>query len=78
MKKYLLLVFLTLFSYLFAKTLNCASGHYALCKKNNINSCICSSALLIGYYLSFGGCIEPKHPQCIGDIQYVNCKCVLV
>ena len=76
MKKVLiLLIVLSLFSYLLAWTKSCPQGLKMACKKYTIDSCQCVNKDISGDYAYVKDCTEPQVPLCSGDNTCLNCIC---
>ena len=72
---FILLIVISLFSFLLAWTKLCSSDMKMACKKYTIDSCECIFKDSSGDYAYIKDCIPPQRPLCSGDSTCLNCVC---
>ena len=76
MKKALyIILFISLFSFLFSKTVRCSYNLKLVCTDFTINSCKCVAKSAKGNFAMMRLCDAPKRATCTGDALYLNCFC---
>ena len=71
----ILLILVSLFSFLYAWSKACNSNFKMACKKYTIDSCECVNKSVSGDYVYVKDCTEPQVPLCSGDNTCLNCIC---
>ena len=72
----ILLIIISLFSFLNAWSKSCPSFMKMACKKFTIDSCECINKDASGDYAYVKDCTEPEAPLCNGDSTCLNCICL--
>ena len=72
---FLLLILVTLFSFLSAYSKSCQVDFKMVCSKFAVDSCKCVPTNTQGEYAYIKECKAPQHPTCSGDYQTLNCIC---
>ena len=72
---FLLLILVTLFSFLSAYSKSCQIDFKMVCKKFTVDSCECVPKNVQGEYAYVKECKAPQHPICSGDSTCLNCIC---
>jgi hypothetical protein len=76
MKKALyIILFISLFSYLFGAMIRCARDYKFVCKDYDILDCDCVKKTSSGKYVIEKSCDSPKTITCTGMGAYINCVC---
>ena len=71
----ILLIIVSLFSFLAAWSKTCTSDFKMACLKYTIDSCECVSKDTVGNYAYVKDCNPPQAPLCTGDSTCLNCIC---
>ena len=72
---FLLLILVTLFSFLSAYSKTCEVEQKMVCTKFTVDSCKCVPKEVQGEYAYVKECKAPFHPSCLGDSKTLNCIC---
>ncbi len=72
---FLILIVISLFSYLAAWSKTCPVGLKMACKKYTIDSCECVNKDVTGDYAYVKDCDSPLQALCTGDSTCLNCIC---
>jgi hypothetical protein len=77
MKKALyIILFISLFSYLYGVYIKCSRGYKLVCKDYDVDTCECVRNASTGKWVYEKSCDGLKWPTCNGMGAYVNCICV--
>ena len=72
---FVLLILITLFSFLSAYSISCQIDFKIVCRKFTVDSCKCVPKNTLGEYAFVKECQSPYHPTCSGDSTCINCIC---
>ena len=74
-QSFLLLILVTLFSFLSAYSKSCQIGFKMACTQFTVYSCKCVPKDTQGSYALVQVCKVPQHPTCSGDNTSLKCIC---
>ena len=70
-----LLIIVSLFSFLAAWSKSCTLDYKMVCTKYTIDSCKCVNKDIVGDFAYVKDCNPPQVPLCTGDSTCLNCIC---